>query len=79
MRKRNTFLVGDAAHVWPTFGAMGGNTGYGDAMNLGWKLANAVKQRVGPNFLDSYEAERHQHIMKTAMFVIGTSGRPHLA
>ena len=29
-------LCGDAAHSWPPFGGLGGNTGYADAFNLGW-------------------------------------------
>jgi len=35
------------------------NTGIGDAMNLGWKLAAAVRRSAPPWLLDSYENERH--------------------
>ena len=28
--KKRAFLVGDSAHSWPPFGALGGNTSYGD-------------------------------------------------
>ena len=35
------------------------NTGMGDAMNLGWKLAAAVDGSAPPWLLDSYETERH--------------------
>jgi hypothetical protein len=35
------------------------NTGIGDAMNLGWKLAAAVGGSAPPGLLDSYESERH--------------------
>jgi len=29
-KAKRAFLVGDAAHSWPPFGALGGNTSYGD-------------------------------------------------
>lgn len=35
------------------------NTGIGDAMNLGWKLAGAVHGWAPPWLLDSYETERY--------------------
>ena len=35
------FIAGDAAHVHSPLGGQGMNTGIGDAMNLGWKLAAA--------------------------------------
>ena len=40
---------------------MGGslNTGLLDAVNLGWKLAAAVRGRAPKSLLDSYQAERH--------------------
>lgn len=53
------FLAGDAAHVHSPAGAQGMNTGIGDAMNLGWKLAAAVHGTAPPWLLDSYESERH--------------------
>ena len=34
------------------------NTGIGDAINLGWKLAHVIRGRQGPALLDSYEPER---------------------
>jgi len=53
------FLAGDAAHVHSPLGGQGMNTGIGDAMNLGWKLAAAVRGSAPPSLLDTYEAERH--------------------
>jgi 2-polyprenyl-6-methoxyphenol hydroxylase-like FAD-dependent oxidoreductase len=53
------FLAGDAAHVHSPAGAQGMNTGIGDAMNLGWKLAAAVRGTAPSWLLDSYESERH--------------------
>ena len=53
-----TFLLGDAAHVHSPAGGQGMNTGIGDAMNLGWKLADVVRGRAAASILDSYEPER---------------------
>ncbi len=58
-RKGRAFLAGDAAHVHSPLGGQGMNTGLGDAMNLGWKLAAAVRGSAPSFLLDSYEAERH--------------------
>jgi 2-polyprenyl-6-methoxyphenol hydroxylase-like FAD-dependent oxidoreductase len=58
-RKGRVFLAGDAAHVHSPLGGQGMNTGIGDAMNLGWKLAAAVRGSAPGWLLDSYEAERH--------------------
>ena len=52
------FLAGDAAHQYIPTGGYGMNTGIGDAVDLGWKLAAAVKGFAGPHLLDSYERER---------------------
>lgn len=35
------------------------NTGLGDAMNLGWKLAATIKGWAPEDLLDTYTAERH--------------------
>jgi 2-polyprenyl-6-methoxyphenol hydroxylase-like FAD-dependent oxidoreductase len=58
-RKGRVFLAGDAAHVHSPLGGQGMNTGIGDAMNLGWKLASAVRGSAPPALLDTYESERH--------------------
>jgi hypothetical protein len=34
------------------------NTGIGDAVNLGWKLAHVLQSRAHPSLLDSYDPER---------------------
>ena len=52
------FLAGDAAHQYIPTGGYGMNTGIGDAVDLGWKLAAAVKGFAGPGLLASYESER---------------------
>ncbi len=58
-RAGRVFIAGDAAHVHSPLGGQGMNTGIGDAMNLGWKLAEAVHGTAPSWLLDSYEGERH--------------------
>ncbi|MBU9763904.1 FAD-dependent oxidoreductase [Mycobacterium sp. TNTM28] len=57
-RAGNVFLVGDAAHVHSAMGGPGLNLGLQDAMNLGWKLAAAVRGCAPVGLLDSYHSER---------------------
>lgn len=54
------FLAGDAVHLVIPTGGLGMNTGVGDALDLGWKLAATLKGWGGPNLLGSYEIERRQ-------------------
>jgi hypothetical protein len=57
-RAGRVFLAGDAAHLlWPK-GGFGANTGIGDAVDLGWKLAATLHKWADPRLLDSYEQER---------------------
>jgi 2-polyprenyl-6-methoxyphenol hydroxylase-like FAD-dependent oxidoreductase len=58
-RKGRILLAGDAAHVHSPVGGQGLNTGVQDAVNLGWKLAQVVKQSSPERLLDTYHAERH--------------------
>jgi 2-polyprenyl-6-methoxyphenol hydroxylase-like FAD-dependent oxidoreductase len=58
VRDGRVFLAGDAAHLNPPFGGHGFNTGVGDAVDLGWKLAAVLDGWAGPGLLDSYDAER---------------------
>ncbi len=58
-RKGRVLLAGDAAHVHYPVGGQGLNTGVQDAVNLGWKLAQVVKQISPESLLDTYHAERH--------------------
>ena len=57
-RHGRVFVVGDAAHLNPPWGGHGFNTGIGDAVNIGWKLAAVLEGWGGELLLDSYEAER---------------------
>src|SRR5216683_1551291 len=52
------FLAGDAAHQYIPTGGYGMNTGIGDSVDLGWKLAAAVRGFAGAGLLASYESER---------------------
>ena len=55
---KRVFLAGDAAHLnWPA-GGFGMNTGIGDAVDLGWKLAAVLQGWGGTRLLDSYGPER---------------------
>src|SRR5215470_5114155 len=57
-RHGRVFLAGDCAHQNTPTGGYGMNTGMGDAVDLGWKLAAAVEGWAGPELLSSYDAER---------------------
>jgi 2-polyprenyl-6-methoxyphenol hydroxylase-like FAD-dependent oxidoreductase len=58
-RKGRVLLAGDAAHIHSPLGGQGLNTGIGDAMNLGWKLAATIHGWAPEALLDTYTAERH--------------------
>ena len=62
MRKGRAFLLGDAAHVMPPFGASAMNTGARDVANLCWKLGMVLRGEAGDVLLDSYEVERREHV-----------------
>ena len=55
---RRVLLAGDAVHLMIPTGGLGMNTGVGDAVDLGWKLAAVMQGWGGPGLLASYEAER---------------------
>ncbi len=63
------FLLGDAAHVHSPVGGQGMNTGLGDAVNLAWKLAQALRGR--PAALASYGPERRPF----ALSLVSTTDR----
>jgi 2-polyprenyl-6-methoxyphenol hydroxylase-like FAD-dependent oxidoreductase len=57
-REGRVLIAGDAAHLVIPTGGLGMNTGIGDAIDLGWKLAGTVAGWGGPGLLASYEPER---------------------
>ncbi|MFZ1031624.1 MAG: FAD-dependent monooxygenase [Candidatus Acidiferrales bacterium] len=57
-RMGRAFLVGDAGHIHSPAGGQGMNTGIGDAVNLGWKIAHVLQNRADTSLLDTYEPER---------------------
>jgi 2-polyprenyl-6-methoxyphenol hydroxylase-like FAD-dependent oxidoreductase len=65
-RKGRVFVAGDAAHSHPPYGGYGINTGFEDAVNLGWKLAATLQNWGGPKLLDSYDEERRPVFVSTA-------------
>ena len=74
--KGRVFLAGDAVHQLSPTGAMGMNTGIGDVVDLGWKLAAVVQGWGGAKLLESYSvgatADRHARHQPH----IGVSYRP---
>jgi 2-polyprenyl-6-methoxyphenol hydroxylase-like FAD-dependent oxidoreductase len=58
-RQGRVLLAGDAAHWHLPIGGQALNVGLQDAVNLGWKLAGAVRGWAAPGLLDTYHAERH--------------------
>ena len=58
-RNGRILLAGDAAHIHYPAGGQGIGLGIQDAVNLGWKLAQVVKDISPQSLLDTYHAERH--------------------
>ncbi|WP_420031474.1 FAD-dependent monooxygenase [Streptomyces sp. cg28] len=58
-RHGRILFAGDAAHIHPPNGGQGLNLGLQDAVNLGWKIAAALRApEAAQRLLDSYDAER---------------------
>jgi 2-polyprenyl-6-methoxyphenol hydroxylase-like FAD-dependent oxidoreductase len=82
MRQGRVFLAGDAAHLNPPFGGHGLNTGLGDAVDLGWKIAATLDGWAGPGLLDSYEIERRpiqERVIREATVNMGVTSPELLA
>jgi putative polyketide hydroxylase len=57
-RSGRIVLAGDAAHIMPPYGGMGGNTGVHDAHDAAWILAAVIRGDASHRLLDTYERER---------------------
>jgi len=64
-------LAGDAAHVHSPAGGQGMNTGIQDAVNLAWKVSLVEMGVASPDFLNTYQEERHP----IGSMVVKNSGR----
>ena len=62
------FIAGDAAHLFTPTGGLGYNTAVEDAVNLGWKLAAAIRGQAPATLLASYEAERRPLALRNTGF-----------
>jgi 2-polyprenyl-6-methoxyphenol hydroxylase-like FAD-dependent oxidoreductase len=65
------FLAGDAAHQLSPTGALGMNSGIGDAVDLGWKLAATLEGWGGAGLLDTYDTERRPIGMRNVKMATG--------
>ncbi|MBV1851329.1 FAD-dependent oxidoreductase [Catellatospora tritici] len=72
-RKGRVLLAGDAAHVRTPGGNLG--EGFGDVVNLGWKLAAVLAGHGGQALLDSYDAERRPHNRRVAEHALDSARR----
>ena len=63
-RAGRVLLAGDAAHVRTPGGNLG--EGFGDVVNLGWKLAAVLAGYGTDALLDSYDEERRPHNWRVA-------------
>ncbi len=64
------FLLGDAAHLMPPFGAQGMNSGARDANNLAWKIASVILGRSRAGVLQSYDVERRDHVSRIIRYSV---------
>ena len=72
-RAGRVLLAGDAAHVRTPGGNLG--EGFGDVVNLGWKLAAVLAGHAPDGLLDSYDQERRPHNWRVADFALARARR----
>ena len=70
MQAGRIFLLGDAAHVMPPFGAQGLNSGARDSANITWKIAAVLRGEMGPGALESYDPERRTNVRETVDYSV---------
>ena len=73
-RKKNVFLLGDAAHQMPPFMGQGLNSGCRDAENLLWKINGVLDGTFNESILDTYQSERKPHAEKIMHAAIRIGG-----
>jgi 2-polyprenyl-6-methoxyphenol hydroxylase-like FAD-dependent oxidoreductase len=84
-REGRVFFAGDAAHIHLPIGGQGVNLGIQDAVNLGWKLAGAVRGWAPHGLLDTYHTERRPvaarvlHNTRAQSVIMNPSGDQALA
>lgn len=66
-REGRVFLAGDSAHLVSPTGGFGMNTGIGDGVDIGWKLAAVIEGWGGHAILDSYDTERRPIAWRNAL------------
>ncbi|MEU3792250.1 FAD-dependent oxidoreductase [Streptomyces fructofermentans] len=72
-RRGRVLLAGDAAHVRTPGGNLG--EGFGDVVNLGWKLTAVIRGHAPQTLLDSYDQERRPHNWRVADHALERSRR----
>ena len=72
---KRVFIAGDSAHLMSPTGGFGMNTGIQDAVDLGWKLAAAVRGWAGGDLLRSYEVERRPVAIRNVTEASSNLGR----
>jgi 3-(3-hydroxy-phenyl)propionate hydroxylase len=72
-RAGRVLLAGDAAHVHSPTGGQGIGLGVEDAVNLGWKLAQVVRDEARESLLDTYQAERHPATARVLQYTMAMS------
>jgi len=65
-----SFLLGDAAHVMPPFGAQGLNSGARDAVNLCWKIHGVLNGLWDREVLHTYDSERRSQVEQTIAYSV---------
>jgi 3-(3-hydroxy-phenyl)propionate hydroxylase len=70
-RDGRVLLAGDSAHQTPPFLGQGLNSGFRDAVNLGWKIPLVLSGLCDATLLDSYFDERDAHARDLVDWAVG--------